>query len=303
MYVFTINGFPYGTFHGRPVKEAVYQPDWRTPERRDYTIILSDVLAALLPDGVPGSISTVPCSYKEWIKNDADIKLMIENLLYCATHLADIEKKTGKHISLALEPEPDCYLETTEDVLHFFNKHVPSPALLHMGICFDTCHLAVQFEELETSLNRILGAGISVPKVQFSAAVKAQINDSSLCELAKFCDPIYLHQVRIRNVKGEIERHNDLTPELRSQLQSMSGTELRAHFHVPLYFAPTSGLDSTVSDLTQGFFRTVLDSGIPHLEIETYTFDVLPAELRAPGVTASIAKEYEWIIRKLQISS
>ena len=297
MYVFTINGFPYGTFHGKPVKDAVYRPDWRTPERRDYTIVLSDILAALLPDGVPGSISSVPASYKEWIRNDGDIKLMVENLLHCAAHLDNIEKKTGKHISLALEPEPDCFLETTDDIVNFFKKHVPSRILPYIGVCFDTCHLAVQFEDLEASLERILGAGISVPKIQFSAAVKAQIDDSSLRELEKFCDPVYLHQVRIRNATGEIERYKDLSPDLLSALASERGTELRAHFHVPLYFAVTDGLDSTASDLTPEFFRAVMDSGIPHIEIETYTFDVLPAELRLPDAVASIVKEYEWVMR------
>ncbi|MGH7947499.1 MAG: metabolite traffic protein EboE, partial [Opitutaceae bacterium] len=36
-YVFTINGFPYGNFHGSRVKEQVYAPDWSTPERVAYT--------------------------------------------------------------------------------------------------------------------------------------------------------------------------------------------------------------------------------------------------------------------------
>ncbi len=34
---------------------------------------------------------------------------------------------------------------------------------------------------------------------------------------------------------------------------------------------------------------------VPHLEIETYTWDVLPAELKASAVE-SIAREYEWAL-------
>jgi hypothetical protein len=292
MYVFTINGFPYGPFHGKPVKEAVYQPDWRTRERRDYTIILAGILAALLPDGVPGSISTVPCSYKEWIKTDSDIAVMVRNLEECAGHLALIEQRTGKHISLALEPEPDCFLETTDDILKFFKEHLVKSCIPHLGVCFDTCHLAVQFEDLENSLQQLLAAGISVPKIQLSAALKTRITEPALHELERYCDNVYLHQVRTRDSSGVITRYKDLSPELLGRLRDSAAAELRAHFHVPLYLAGAGCLGSTVHDLTPAFFKTALAAGIPHLEIETYTFDVLPPELRAVSVTDSIAREF-----------
>jgi sugar phosphate isomerase/epimerase len=296
MYVFTINGFPYGTFHGKPVKETVYQPDWRTPERRDYTILLSDILAELLPDGVPGSISTVPGSYKARIKGEADIKLMVKNLRHCADHLAEIEKRAGKHITLALEPEPDCFLETTDDVLDFFKHHI---SFSHLGICSDTCHLAMQFEDLQTSLTKLQKAGISVPKVQLSAALATRITESSLRELEPFCDRVYLHQIRVRNDRGEVTRYKDLSPDVLNELRSSDGSELRAHLHVPLYFTGAGSLKSTASDLTKSFFDAVLVSGIPHIEIETYTFDVLPPSLRSLSVTESIVKEYDWVLEAI----
>ena len=293
MYIFTLNGFPYGAFHGKPVKEAVYQPDWRTRERRDYTIVLADILAALLPEGVPGSISTVPCSYKDWIKSDNDIALMVRNLEECAGHLALIEQRTGRHISLALEPEPDCFLETTKDILNFFKEHlVKSRILPHLGVCFDTCHLAVQFENLENSLRSLLAAGISVPKIQLSAALKTPVTEPALHELEKYCDSVYLHQVRTMDSSGAITRYKDLSPELLGRLRDSSTGELRAHFHVPLYLAGAGCLESTVQDLTPAFFKTALAAAIPHLEIETYTFDVLPPELRSVSVTDSIARDF-----------
>ena len=325
MYVFTINGFPYGTFHGKPVKETVYQPDWRTPERRDYTIMLSDILAELLPEGVPGSISTVPCSYKEWmarpkpaaiadcrlpiadLKNAGDVALMAENLLNCAAHLRQIRQETGKDISLALEPEPDCVLETSSEVVLFFNnylrplceKHLASGnnVLRHLGVCFDTCHLAVQFENLQTSLTKLRKAGINIPKIQVSAALTTRSTESSLRELEPFYDRVYLHQLRVRNEQGEVTRYKDLSPDILKGLKGSEGSELRAHFHVPLYFTGTGSLKSTASDLTKSFFDAVLGGGIPHIEIETYTFDVLPASLRSLSVTESIVKEYEWVLK------
>jgi len=63
-YVFTINAFPFGPFHGVRVKEHVYLPDWRSPERVGFTADSAAVLADILPDGVNGSISTVPGAFK-----------------------------------------------------------------------------------------------------------------------------------------------------------------------------------------------------------------------------------------------
>ena len=70
-YVFTINGFPYGRFHGGRVKEQVFAPDWSTRERLDYTNLLFDLLAQLVPAGVEGSVSTLPGSFKEFIHGPA----------------------------------------------------------------------------------------------------------------------------------------------------------------------------------------------------------------------------------------
>ena len=65
-YIFTMNGFPYGQFHGTRVKEMVYRPDWTSPERVAYTDLLFNLLAELLPAGIEGSVSTLPGSFKEF---------------------------------------------------------------------------------------------------------------------------------------------------------------------------------------------------------------------------------------------
>src|SRR5207247_6694962 len=78
-YIFTINGFPYGCFHGARVKEQVYAPDWTTRERVDYTNRLFDLLAELAPPEVEGSVSTVPCSFKPFITAEAQVEQMRAN--------------------------------------------------------------------------------------------------------------------------------------------------------------------------------------------------------------------------------
>jgi hypothetical protein len=112
-YVFTINGFPYGKFHGTRVKEQVYAPDWTTPERVDYTNRLFDLLAEILPSGIEGSVSTVPCSFKEFITSEDQVRMMRANLWRCVEHIAELSARTGKKLQLGLEPEPLCYLETS----------------------------------------------------------------------------------------------------------------------------------------------------------------------------------------------
>src|SRR2546423_4182664 len=82
-YVFTMNGFPFGRFHGGPVKERVFEPDWTTNERLQYTTRLFDILAALLPNDTAGSVSTLPGSFKEFISSDVQIEAIHRNLLLC----------------------------------------------------------------------------------------------------------------------------------------------------------------------------------------------------------------------------
>ena len=279
LYVFTINGFPYGQFHGARVKENVYAPDWRTPERRDYTNQLADILADFLPEGVNGSISTVPGSFKPWINSESDIKAMVANLAACAEHLSDT------NICLALEPEPGCFLETTEETIRFLAEHIPDSARRRIGVCFDTCHAAVQFENVATSLQRYLDAGIRVAKVQLSAAVEETAEG-----LKKFDDAVYLHQTKARRRDGSFQYWNDLPVVLDKDIE-----RLRVHFHVPLFAA-----NSTAAELTPEFFALLRQGATEHLEIETYTFDVLPPELRAADVVDHIVREYEWVMKRLE---
>jgi len=292
LYVFTVNGFPYGTFHGTPVKSNVYRPDWRTRERIDYTNLLADVLAALLSDGITGSISTVPGSYRLWIASHEDRNAITANLSACAEHLARLRDRTGKDITLALEPEPDCLIEHTDDALDFFANVTDDTFRRHVGICVDLCHLAVAFDDPTDSIRRLNHAGILIPKVQLSAALRCTPTPEAMAQLHPFCDPIYLHQVKARSPEGKITAYEDLSVAMD---QHTPAAEWRIHFHVPLFMSDDEALQSTSSLYTPQLAR-ILTSGVTeHLEIETYTFDVLPQTLREKDVTASIAREFAWV--------
>jgi sugar phosphate isomerase/epimerase len=271
LYVFTINGFPHGTFHGQPVKADVHAPDWRSEERVAYTLRLAEILGALLPDGVEGTISTNPLSYRAWV-DDAGIAACTRNVRRVSDELR------GTPITLAIEPEADGVLATVDDAIRWWPD-----GLDQVTVCFDACHSAVAYEEPEQALDALDAAGIRVGKAQLSAAltVPASAHD----ELRAFADPIYLHQVTER---GSLRTWPDL-PEALSA--NGGGEEWRVHFHVPIFVERYGALESTQDHLRRCIER--VDTS--HLEIETYTWDVLPAGLKASSVE-SIAREYEWVL-------
>jgi hypothetical protein len=318
LYPFTINGFPYGRFHAGPVKEKVYEPDWRTPERRDYTLQLADIFTHFLPPEVDGSISTVPCSFKPWITNDGEKFLMARNLAAVVAYLAAIRDDTGQEIHLGLEPEPDCYLETTNEMIAFYKDALLTVAVeevarimscgrgyaeellrRHLGVCFDACHVALQFEDLVQSWRAYRAAGIRISKVQLSAALAAPSNPETWNALRLFAEPVYLHQVKAIARSGARIAWYDL-PEALQELPNFPDVEeVRVHFHVPLFMPAFGVLSSTGSALTPEFFHELRSGTCSHLEIETYTFDVLPPEHNPGDVIKSIAREYAWVLQHL----
>jgi hypothetical protein len=321
LYVFTINGFPYGDFHGTRVKEEVYLPDWRDPARLRYSNQLAELLASLLPDdpAIEGSVSTVPGTFKAALGAPGDIALIIEQLLQHVAFLVALRARTGRSVGLALEPEPLCLLETIDEVVAFFERQLhggPASRRLaeltgldvgaaarclheHLGICLDLCHAAVEFEDAAAGLRQLHEAGVRVLKIQISAGLRLPALDSaSLDALRRFDDPVYLHQVVQRGPDG-LARFKDL-PEAFASLQGVSGPrEWRVHFHVPVFLDRLSPFGST-----QDFVREVLAMHrtrpvSTHLEVETYTWEVLPEPYRGADVNESIAREMAWVRAEL----
>lgn len=304
LYVFTINGFPYGPFHGQSVKTSAYCPDWRTAERLDYTIRLAEVLAALLPEGGFGSISTVPGSYGAWIRTEDDAVVMARQLVQCATLLGALEARTGRRIGVALEPEPDCYLDTVADAIAFFERHVFPQARVagvgeevvrrHLGVCLDLCHEAVAFGEPAAGVAALERAGIGIFKTQISAALETTVSAGSVREVARFEDAVYLHPVRLRAATGEVQRFGDLTTATLEAAAGLTGATLRTHFHVPLYWGGSGLLRSTAPGITAALMEQLVAAGCRHFEIETYTFGVLPPEAREAGLPESLLREFQF---------
>jgi sugar phosphate isomerase/epimerase len=288
-YVVSINGFPYGQFHGTRVKQDVYLPDWASAQRVAYTADLASILAQILPEGETGTISTVPCHYGKQLQPAA-----VDNLLSVADELANIERRTGRQILVTLEPEPDCLLDSQASTVDFFEalfQRCPS-ARQYLGVCLDCCHAAVAFESPVEWWRAFEAHGIAVPKIQISASLRVEIHPENRDLLRPFLDEQYLHQTRVA-CRGQTRRFADL-PEAMAEAPD---GEWRVHFHVPLHWS--GGLTgSTVDTMSGEFFREVLSAGPRHLEAETYSFDVIPGD--KPALVDSITSELRWLIERLR---
>ena len=324
LYVFTLNGFPYGGFHHQVVKDKVYAPDWSSSERLEYTLRLVKILAFLLPSEMDGGISTLPLSYKPWWQNDTQTRQNVYrqssiNLALVTAEMMKVRAKTGKLLHLDLEPEPDGLLENTDEVIDFFEQwllpHGRAYLTRHKGIspelaefqlrkyiclCYDTCHFAVEYENPATVFSRLPAAGINIGKIQLSAAVEVRLGSDTVTKTAiarrlrPFAESTYLHQVIERDRNGKLNHYNDLSEALPN-LEQSEAERWRIHFHVPLFVREYHLLQSTQKDLIAVLDLLSENPICKHLEIETYTWEVLPSTMKKDLLT-SIQQEYEWVL-------
>ena len=294
-YVFTINGFPYGDFHGTRVKENVFKPDWTTDERLDYTRQLFTILATILPEGVDGSVSTLPGSHKTF---GADESAIFANLESLAVFLDELSETTGRDFHLGLEPEPLGHFENSAETIAFFERMKavsPDPArvLRRLGINYDACHFALQYEDARTSLDSLVEAGLRISKIHLSSAISLDPrNAEAVKAIGRFQEPVYFHQVIARLEGGTLKRFIDLPDALAAH---ESAFEWRVHFHIPLDAEPAAPLGSTRQQVIDVLaWRRDHPETCTHYEIETYTWGVLPETMQRP-VVEQIAAEYRWV--------
>jgi hypothetical protein len=244
--------------------------------------------------------------------------MMARNMATVVTYLSEVRETTGQEIHIGLEPEPDCFLETTAETVDFFNDVIFTVGtgeivrLLgcsrdkaeeimrrHLGVCLDTCHVALQYESPLEALRTYRAGGHPHLKVQLSAALSAPNSPETWEALKAFNEPVYLHQVKAALPNGAIAAWYDLPTAIEEGPAMKEIKEVRVHFHVPLFFNNAGILGSTVTTLTPEFFHELRRGVCAHLEIETYTFDVLPPELNPGDVVKSICREYSWVLEQL----
>jgi hypothetical protein len=320
LYVYTVNAFPQGSFKGRSVMEDVYEPDWSTDSRVRYTADVADVLADITQPGVEPTIQTMPLAFRPKVVDAAYVDLFTRNILRVVAHLVDLERRTGRRVKLAVEPEPFCYLETTADTVRYFQDRLYSRSgadtlaglsglplseafgalRRHLGVVFDICHQAVEFDDIPAALELLASAGIPVFKLQEAAALWVpEVTDETVRELERFTETIYLSQTsELRD--GTVTRHLNLIDAIKAWQREPGGRrEWRTHFHVPVFLDDIGPFRTTRFAIEQALDAHRATPQSTHLEIETYTWDVLPEHLKTGDITDYVVRELEWVRGRL----
>jgi hypothetical protein len=315
MYLYTVNAFPYGPFKGRVVKEQVYEPDWRTDERTQYTMNVAEVLGDVAPEGTSPSIQSAPLGFKPRVTSPDVVASFTEHVLKVAARLVDIRERTGRTVGLALEPEPFCFLETTDETVDYFTNHLYSGAAAarlaklagipisealnalrrHVGIVFDICHQAVEYENISESLQKLVDAGIPVFKLQEAAALYVpRVTQKSIDVLQRYAETIYLTQT-IEKKDGQFSKFLNLEDAFATWRDSSDAREWRTHIHVPVFLDDLGAFRTTRFAIEDALRFHKANPLSRQLEIETYTWDVLPDSLKTGDIVDYVCREIEWV--------
>ncbi|TGL55299.1 xylose isomerase [Leptospira kemamanensis] len=317
-YVIAINGFPYGGFHEEAVKEDVYRPDWVTKERFEYTNRLFSLLKVLLPEKGEGGVSTPPLSYSFFDTEEKERFLRkancTEQIIQTLINLIRIQREEGKTLHLDIEPEPDGLLGTFSDWMRWYEWDLIPKALpvliqefgfdpktaeenikQHIRLCLDVCHLAVTYETNSFLFSELKRLGIKVGRIQVSSALKLKFQEpiqEYIHALKPFDEKKYLHQVVSCTKEGETKSYRDLGDALAAG--ASFGEEWRIHFHVPIFLETYGKFFSTQEELKMVLSEHKKNRITQILEIETYTWNVLPESLQMP-IGKSILRELLWL--------
>jgi len=315
MYLYTVNAFPYGPFKGRIVKEQVYEPDWRTEERTQYTINVAEVLADVAPEGTTPSIQSPPLGFKPRVTGPDVVAAFTEHVLRVAAHLVELKERTGRTVGLALEPEPYCFLETTDETVDYFKNHLYSGASAsrlaklagipiseahsalrrHVGTVFDICHQAVEYENISASLQKLVDAGIPVFKLQEAAAIYVpQVDEKAIDVLHRYAQTIYLTQT-LEKKDGKYTMFLNLEDAFAAWKSNPGPREWRTHIHVPVFLDDLGAFRTTRFAIEDALKFHKANPVSRQLEIETYTWDVLPDSLKTGNIVDYVCKELEWV--------
>ena len=315
MYLYTVNAFPYGAFKGTLVKEQVYEPDWRSKERTRYTINVADVLADVCTPDIAPSIQSAPLGFKPRVTGDDVVASYTDHVLRVVAHLVALEARTGRTVQLAPEPEPFCFLETTDETVDYFTRHLYSGAAAeklarlaqmpiadahgalrrHLGVVFDICHQAVEYEDIAGSLQKLVDAGIPIFKLQEAAALHVpEVTQAVVDTLKRYAKTIYLTQTMERR-DGRINRFLNLDDAIAAFEKEPGPREWRVHIHVPVFLDDLGPFRTTRFAIEDALRFHKAKPLSRQLEIETYTWDMLPENLKTGDIVDYICREIEWV--------
>jgi hypothetical protein len=319
MYLYTVNAFPYGPFKNTVVKKQVYEPDWRSDERAIYTMQVADILAEVGGANVNPSIQSPPLGFKPRVTGPDVVAAYTRQVIRVVAHLVQLKERTGRTVTLALEPEPFCFLETTEEALDYFKNHLYSSDSVrslvsqtglsrpqaesalrrHLGMVYDICHQAVEFEDVGASLQALADAGIPVFKLQEAAALyMPTVTPKTVAALRPYAETVYLTQT-VERRNGKLTRFLNLEDAFEAWDRDPGAREWRTHVHVPVFLDDLGEFRTTRFAIEDALAFHKKNKLSPQLEIETYTWDVLPETLKTGDIVEYVQREIEWVKSQL----
>jgi sugar phosphate isomerase/epimerase len=317
MYLYTVNAFPYGPFKNRIVKKDVYEPDWSTNEREIYTQQVADILADVAAPHVNPSIQSPPLGFKPNVTGPEYVNEFTRHVINTVAHMVKLEKTTGRTVTLCLEPEPACFLETTEEAVDYFTNHLYASEAVrmlvtatglnksqaeqalrkHLGMVYDICHQAVEYEDIGASLRKLADNGIPVFKLQEAAALRVpNVTRETVEAMRPFAETVYLTQT-IERIDGKLNRYLNLEDAFAAfEAKPNLKREWRTHVHVPVFLDKIGQHFETtrfaIEDALKFHKKNKLS---PQLEIETYTWDVLPDSMKTGSIVDYVERELDWV--------
>jgi len=224
--------------------------------------------------------------------------------------------KTGRIVQLALEPEPFCFLETTDETIAYFKDHIftgraaerlatlahiPVAEAIgalrrHLGIVYDICHQAVEYEDITASLQKLVDAGVPIFKLQEAAALYVpEVTQGAVDTLKRYAKTIYLTQT-LEKRNGKLNRYLNVDDAIAAFEKDPGGArEWRTHIHVPVFLDDLGQFRTTrfaIEDALRFHKKTPLSR---HLEVETYTWDMLPDSLKTGDIVEYVCRELDWV--------
>jgi sugar phosphate isomerase/epimerase len=315
MYLYTVNAFPFGPFKNQVVKKEVYEPDWRSDERAVYTMQVADILAEVAAPHVNPSIQSPPLGFKPRVTGPEVVEAYTRQVIRVVAHLVLLKKRTGRTVTLALEPEPACFLETTEEAIDYFTNHLYAAEAVrmlvtqtglskpqaeaalreHLGMVYDICHQAVEYEDISASLRALADAGIPVFKLQEAAALRVPDVTQDIVEAMRpFADTVYLTQT-VEKRNGKLTRYLNLEDAFAAWEADPGPREWRTHVHVPVFLDEIGLFRTTRFAIEDALAFHKKNKLSPQLEIETYTWDVLPASMKTGDIVDYVQRELDWV--------
>ena len=298
-----------GRYPANPGTEGV-PLDWRDPGMTIYITRLAELMAGIAPEGEAVSIATLPgAPIPETGSEDEEV--IAANLLDAAALLIRLEESTGVPTRLAIQPEPGFLIGNSAQAVAFFERHLLSDAAVtrvvtatgmpagdvasalpaHLGLCYDTGHAAVSFEDAGEALGKLSAAGVPIHRLQLSGALAVASVDQAAREALAGLDATRI----VARRKDETTDQTKLVEALEAG-SAADGEEWRIHCHLPCNAEPKKPLAAAADPALAVLERHRERPVAPHaaLEVET-TGDVTDA----PPDAETLAAGLQWVRERL----